>query len=57
MILEVTVKFTKVTTFSNFPRMFLQAKTCAQNTFVHDVDLVNWRSGRERGPVDRKSVV
>ena len=51
MILEVTMKFTKLAAFSNFPHMFLRAKTCAQNIFEHDLELVNWRPGGQKGMV------
>ena len=49
MILEITMELTKLTAFSNFPRMFLRAKNCAQNVFEPDVDLVNWWSSRWKG--------
>jgi len=42
------MKFTKLATFSNFHVCFLQGKTCAQNIFGYDVDLVNWMSGRQK---------
>ena len=49
MILEVTMKSTKLTIFNNFPCMFLQEETWAQNIFKHAVDYVNWGAGREKG--------
>jgi hypothetical protein len=42
IISEATMNITKFTTFGNFPRMFLQVKIRAQNTFGHGVDLVGW---------------
>ena len=41
MISEVTVEFTKLTAFSNFPHTFLCPKNHAQNIFEQDLDLVN----------------
>ena len=55
MILEVTVEFTNLTTFSNFPHMFLQAKTHGQKIFEHDVDFINWWLGRQKGSVHKSS--
>ena len=41
IILDVTVEFTKLAAFSNFPHMFLRPKNHAQNIFEQDLDLVN----------------
>ena len=41
MISEITMEFTKLTAFSNFPRMFLHPKNHAQNIFEQDLDLVS----------------
>ena len=45
MILEVTTDVKKLATFSNFSRMFLRAKNCAQNIVEHDGELVSILSG------------
>ena len=39
------VEFTKLTTFSNFPHMFLHPKNHTQSIFEQDLNLVNWWSG------------
>ena len=45
MILEVTVKLTKLATFSNFSGMFLRTNNWPQKVFESDIDLCELMGG------------
>ena len=49
MISEVTVEFTKLAAFNNFPHMFLRPQNYAQNIFERDLDLVHKFDGQVTG--------